>query len=99
MAHVTGGGITENLARILPNNFDAEITSGTWDILPIFDLIRDRGQVETSEMYRTFNMGIGMVLVVNSRRIERVRDFLSAREEQFRLIGKIVPGTGKVSYV
>lgn len=99
LAHITGGGITENLARILPNNFDAEITRGTWEILPIFDLIRDRGQVETSEMYRTFNMGIGMVLVVNSRRIERVRDFLSAREEQFRLIGKIVPGTGKVRYV
>ena len=98
LAHITGGGITENLARVLPDHLDAEIKRGTWEILPIFSLIRDRGRVETSEMYRTFNMGVGMILVAAAERAERVQDFLSARDERFRLIGEITPGTGKVRY-
>ncbi|MEE8349948.1 MAG: phosphoribosylformylglycinamidine cyclo-ligase [Acidobacteriota bacterium] len=99
LAHITGGGITENLARILPDSLDAEIKRGTWEILPIFSLIRDRGRVETDEMYRTFNMGIGMILVAAAERAERVQDFLASRDERFRLIGEITPGTGRVQYV
>jgi phosphoribosylformylglycinamidine cyclo-ligase len=99
LAHITGGGITENLARVLPDHLDAEVKRGTWEILPIFSLIRERGRVEADEMYRTFNMGIGMILVAAAERAERVQDFLSARDERFRLIGKITPGTGKVRYV
>ena len=98
LAHITGGGITENLARVLPDHLDAEVKRGTWEILPIFNLISDRGRVEANEMYRTFNMGIGMVLVAAAERAERVQDFLTAREEQFYLMGEITPGTGKVRY-
>ena len=99
LAHITGGGITENLARVLPDDLDAQIKRGTWEIPPIFSLIRDRGRVEFSEMYRTFNMGVGMILVAAAARAERVKDFLSARDERFRLIGEITTGTGKVRYV
>ena len=99
LAHITGGGITENLARVLPDHVDAAIKRGTWEIPAIFSLIRDRGRVESSEMYRTFNMGVGMILVAAAERAERVKDFLSARNEDFRLIGEITTGTGKVRYV
>ncbi len=99
LAHITGGGITENLARVLPHDLDAEIKRGTWETPAIFSLIRDRGQVESSEMYRTFNMGVGMILVAAAERTERVKNFLSARNERFYLIGEITAGTGKVRYL
>ena len=98
LAHITGGGITGNLDRVLPDHLDAIIQRGTWEILPIFRFIRERGKVETEEMYRTFNMGVGMILVVAEERAQRVQDFLAARDEQFYLIGEITDGSGKVQY-
>ena len=98
LAHITGGGITGNLDRVLPDNLDAVIQRGTWEILPIFRFIRERGKVETDEMYRTFNMGVGMILVVAEERAQRVQDFLAAHDEQFYLIGEITDGSGKVRY-
>ena len=98
LAHITGGGITENLARVLPPDLDATIKRGTWEILPIFRFIRERGRIESAEMYRTFNMGLGMILVAARERAERAQDFLSARGEQFYLIGEITKGTGRVRY-
>ncbi|MDA2933866.1 phosphoribosylformylglycinamidine cyclo-ligase [Acidobacteria bacterium AH-259-D05] len=99
LAHITGGGITENLARVLPSDLDAEIKRGTWEIPPIFRFILERGKVKTDEMYRTFNMGVGMILVAAGERAERAQDFLSARGEQFYLIGEITTGKGKVRYL
>ena len=99
LAHVTGGGITENLARPLPQHLDAVVRRGTWDILPVFRFVRERGKVESEEMYRTFNMGVGMILIAAQQRAERVQDFLASRGEQFYLIGEISSGTGKVRYV
>ena len=98
LAHITGGGITGNLDRVLPDDLDAVIQRGTWEILPIFHFIRERGKVETDEMYRTFNMGVGMILVVAEERAQRVQDFLAAHDEQFYLIGEITDGSGKVRY-
>ncbi len=98
LAHITGGGITGNLDRVLPDHLDAVIQRGTWKILPIFRFIRERGKVQTEEMYRTFNMGLGMILVVAQERAQRVQDFLAARDEQFYLIGEITDGSGKVRY-
>ncbi|MCZ6879281.1 MAG: phosphoribosylformylglycinamidine cyclo-ligase [Acidobacteria bacterium] len=98
LAHITGGGITENLPRVLPAHLDARIERGTWEVLPIFRCIRERGKVETEEMYRTFNMGLGMILVAAKERAQRVQDFLAARSERFYLIGEITDGTGKVQY-
>ncbi len=99
IAHITGGGITENLARILPEGLEAQVRRGTWEILPIFRFIRSRGNVADDEMYRTFNMGLGMILVAASRRVDRVQDFLRERDEPFYLIGEITQGNRKVRYV
>ncbi|MCH8016954.1 MAG: phosphoribosylformylglycinamidine cyclo-ligase [Acidobacteria bacterium] len=98
LAHITGGGITGNLDRVLPDHLDAVIQRGTWEILPIFRFIRERGKVDTEEMYRTFNMGVGMILVAAEERVQRVQDFLAARDEEFYLIGEITDGSGKVRY-
>ena len=99
IAHVTGGGITDNLARVLPKHLDAAVQGGTWDILPVFRYIRERGKVSTEEMYRTFNMGVGMILVVSQSRADRVQDFLASRDERFYLIGEVIDGSGEVRYL
>ncbi|MDA2924233.1 phosphoribosylformylglycinamidine cyclo-ligase [Acidobacteria bacterium AH-259-L09] len=99
LAHITGGGITENLARVLPGHLDAAVRRGTWEVLPIFRFIRERGKVETDEIYRTLNMGLGMILIAAKERADRVQDFLAARGQQFYLIGEITTGTGKVRYL
>jgi phosphoribosylformylglycinamidine cyclo-ligase len=95
-AHITGGGFVDNVDRILPQNCDAAIDAKAWVPLPIFRYLQSTGGVENAEMYRTFNMGIGMVLVVSESDAEAVlRDGGLAGFEP-ALIGKIVPGTGKV---
>jgi phosphoribosylformylglycinamidine cyclo-ligase len=99
MAHITGGGITENLDRVLPPTLDAAVQRGAWEILPVFRFLRERGQVEDDEMYRTFNMGIGLILIVDSQRIGRVESYLQSRAEQYYLIGEVTDGAGKVRYV
>lgn len=98
LAHITGGGITGNLPRVLNDRVDARIERGSWEILPVFRFIRERGKVEDSEMYRTFNMGIGMILIAARNRADRVQEFLQAGGEPFYLIGEISRGTGRVEY-
>jgi phosphoribosylformylglycinamidine cyclo-ligase len=99
MSHITGGGITENLDRVLPPHCDAEVRRGTWDILPVFRFLRERGEVADEEMYRTFNMGIGLILIIEQERVDRVADFLRSKGEQFYFIGQVTGGTGRVRYV
>jgi phosphoribosylformylglycinamidine cyclo-ligase len=99
MAHITGGGITENLNRVMPSHLDAAVRRGAWEILPVFRFLRERGQVEDEEMYRTFNMGVGLILVVDRQRIDRVEKFLQSKGEQYYLIGEVTDGAGKVRYV
>jgi phosphoribosylformylglycinamidine cyclo-ligase len=98
MAHITGGGITENLDRVLPSDLDGVVERGSWEVLPVFRFLRERGQVEDEEMYRTFNMGIGLILVVAKARLARVEDYLRTQNEQYYFIGEVVEGTGKVRY-
>jgi phosphoribosylformylglycinamidine cyclo-ligase len=98
MAHITGGGITENLDRVLPPNLDAVVKRGTWEVLPVFRYIRERGRVEDAEMYRTFNMGLGMILIVSKVRADRAQAYLQSRGERFYVIGEISEGSGKVRY-
>ena len=98
MAHITGGGLTDNLPRILPANTSAAIRRNSWPVLPIFTYIQSRGDIEDSEMYRTFNMGIGLVLVVDRNRVPEVRQRLTARSEPCYEIGSIVPGHHAVIY-
>ena len=67
LVHITGGGITDNTPRILPADVSAEVQLGSWPVLPIYDLIAKRGNVPHDDMMRTFNMGLGMLLIVSPR--------------------------------
>ncbi len=98
MAHITGGGITENLPRILPAGLKAVVDRDSWPVPPIFDLIREIGNVAADEMYRTFNMGIGFVLVVPSDEADAVTDHLRAQGERVFRIGQIADGPRVVEY-
>jgi len=99
MAHITGGGITENLPRILPEGAAAEIRIGTWPVLPIFEFLQRKGNVEDGEMYRTFNMGIGMILVVSQAELPLVTAHFAACNEPCFEIGAIVNGDREVRFV
>lgn len=96
MVHITGGGFTENIPRVLPDNCDAVITRGLWDIPAIFPLLQQWGNIAEQEMYRTFNMGIGMIMVVSAGDAAAVMQDLAARNEPVYRIGEIVAGNKKV---
>lgn len=98
MAHITGGGITENLPRVLPRGTAAVIELGTWPVLPIFEHLQELGNVSRDEMLRTFNMGMGMLLVVPSVKFKKVQSLLERAGEKAYTIGRIVKGERKVTY-
>ncbi len=98
MAHITGGGISENLPRILPKGMGAIVEMGAWPVPPIFEHLQQLGNVPDSEMMRTFNMGIGMVLVVPSRRFKKVQSVLDRAAEKGYTIGRVVKSERKVTY-
>ncbi|MBO8164736.1 MAG: phosphoribosylformylglycinamidine cyclo-ligase [Brevibacillus sp.] len=98
MAHITGGGFTENIPRVLPEGVQAEIDCGSWPILPIFSLLEQLGRIERPAMFRTFNMGIGMVLVVNNEDAVAVIQDLERQGEKAYLIGRISAGERQVVY-
>ena len=89
MAHITGGGISENVPRILPENTVAAIDSQSWPLPKLFQWLQQAGNVETQEMYRTFNCGIGMVLVVNAEDADAIQKFLQQQGETIYQIGRI----------
>jgi phosphoribosylformylglycinamidine cyclo-ligase len=95
MAHITGGGLIGNVPRILPEGLSAQFHNKSWSILPIFKLIQDKGKVSTQEMYRVFNMGIGMVLICSSDKFER----LTKQIPEAKVIGDIINQTGKARVV
>ncbi len=93
MAHITGGGITENLPRVLPHGTAAEIDASAWQVPPLFQWLQRGGQVPIEDMYRTFNMGIGLIVVVARDRAEQLLEELAARGgRDARVIGDVVPG-------
>jgi phosphoribosylformylglycinamidine cyclo-ligase len=98
LAHITGGGITENLPRVLPRGTAAAIELGTWPVLPIFEHLRSLGNVPDDEMMRTFNMGLGMLLVIPSAKFKKVQTVLERVGEKAYTIGRIVKGERKVIY-
>lgn len=98
MAHITGGGLVENLPRVFPAKFDALIQLGSWQIPPIFDLIARQGPVTAAEMYRTFNMGIGFVLIVDPQEELLIKQELEQQGLATYTIGSIIPGTGKTRF-
>ncbi len=98
MAHITGGGLTENLPRILPKNVSAAIQLGSWTVLPIFEHLQRLGNVEQEEMLRTFNMGIGLICVVQPDKYKRLKSLLDRASEPHSVIGKITKGDRRVLY-
>jgi phosphoribosylformylglycinamidine cyclo-ligase len=98
LAHITGGGITENLPRVLPRGVAAVIEMGTWPVLPIFEHLQKLGNVPPDEMLRTFNMGLGMLLVVPSVKFKKAQSVLDKIGEKAYTVGRIVKGDRKVMY-
>ncbi|MCI1221351.1 phosphoribosylformylglycinamidine cyclo-ligase [Bifidobacterium tibiigranuli] len=90
VAHITGGGFIENIPRMIPDGLAASITLGSWDIPPIFDVIEHAGDIDHEEMFNVFNMGIGMVLAVDSSRADEALDLLRSVGEDGKVIGAIV---------
>jgi len=99
LVHVTGGGITDNTPRILPGQCLAEIHLGSWPVPPVFKLISGLGKVRQAEMLRTFNMGLGMLLIVPKKNVENVTRALRRKKEKFWTVGRIVRGKAGVKYL
>jgi phosphoribosylformylglycinamidine cyclo-ligase len=98
LAHITGGGLTDNVPRVLPETLDARIKLGSWPVLPVFSFIYEKGQVERDEMLRVFNMGIGMVMIVAPADVDRVSKRFTQLAQPYYFIGNVVKGSGKVQY-
>ncbi len=91
MAHITGGGLLENLPRVMPSDTQANIDSTTWTKPAIFDWLQEKGNVDTTEMYRTFNCGIGMVLVVAAKDADKTLNIMQQHQVDAWQIGHINP--------
>jgi phosphoribosylformylglycinamidine cyclo-ligase len=98
LAHITGGGISENLPRVLPRGTAATIELGSWPALPIFEHLQKLGNVPQEEMLRTFNMGMGMLLVIPAAKFKKAQSVLERVGEKAYTIGRIVKGERKVLY-
>lgn len=92
--HITGGGFFENIPRIIPNGLGVEIKVGSWDVPAIFQYMKKCGNIDREEMFATFNMGIGMIMIVEEAEAETVLTLLEEAGEQPKIIGKIVEGEG-----
>jgi phosphoribosylformylglycinamidine cyclo-ligase len=92
LVHITGGGFLENIPRLLPEGCAVEIREGQWPILPVFRLLQRLGNLEPPEMYRTFNMGIGMMVIVAAMDVPAVLDYLRRVEEPGYVIGRVTSG-------
>ncbi|MBU8932941.1 MAG: phosphoribosylformylglycinamidine cyclo-ligase [candidate division Zixibacteria bacterium] len=92
LAHITGGGIAGNLNRVLPDNCDAEINKQSWPVPPIFDFLKERGNIDPDDIYSAFNMGIGFVLVVEESKADAIAADLTGMGETVYRIGRIVNG-------
>ncbi|MCP5361985.1 MAG: phosphoribosylformylglycinamidine cyclo-ligase [Hyphomicrobiales bacterium] len=98
LAHITGGGLTENIPRILPEMLHAEIDLRSWTLPPLFQWLKSLGNISTDEMLRTFNCGIGMVLVVAAENVEHVSKTLHTMQEPHAVIGTLAEGHSSTSY-
>jgi len=99
LAHITGGGITENIPRILGTNLDAEIDTSSWQQGAVFDWLAEHGNIETREMRRTFNCGVGMVVVVDASKAEAAISVLQSNGEHAWQIGRVIAGNRTTRYV
>ena len=96
ICHITGGGFYENIPRILPEGVDAKIDVGSWDIPPVFKLLQRKWNITDEEMFGTFNMGVGMMIIVGEKDAEQAIQILKEAEEGAKIKGKIVEGNRRV---
>jgi phosphoribosylformylglycinamidine cyclo-ligase len=89
IAHITGGGIIDNLPRIIPKGYKAVVHRGTWEIPPIFSFLKEKGNISEDEMLRTFNNGIGMILVVRTKEAQEILGRLHSLGQKAFVIGEI----------
>lgn len=99
LAHITGGGLTDNVPRILPPGTAVEIVNGSWPVPPIFKLMKEIGSVSDAEMFRSFNMGVGMVIICSEANVQVLNSHFSARHESCYPIGRVVSGGQSVKFV
>jgi phosphoribosylformylglycinamidine cyclo-ligase len=97
LAHITGGGLTDNIPRILPEGTAVKIEQGSWPVLPMFELFRRLGNVSEREMYRTFNMGVGMVIVCAATDVADIKKHFRERGDRCYEIGKVIAGNREVN--
>ncbi len=98
ISHITGGGFIENIPRMLPEGLCAVIQKGSWNVLPIFTLLQRAGNLKDSEMYNTFNMGIGMVMAADPDKVDAVLDCLEQNGEKAFIIGRVAEGKSGVLF-
>jgi phosphoribosylformylglycinamidine cyclo-ligase len=98
-AHITGGGFVDNIPRVLPKSLDVVIKKGSWDMLPIFQIIAAKSGVPDDELYQVFNMGIGMVAIVAADKADAVLKFINAQKHKAWLIGEVVKGKGEARVI
>ena len=98
LAHITGGGLLENIPRILPEGVGVEINRGSWPVPPVFDVMRRIGNVAEPEMYRTFNMGVGMVIICAPADAGAIKSHIAARGEKVYEIGCVMTGNREVRF-
>jgi phosphoribosylformylglycinamidine cyclo-ligase len=98
MAHITGGGLTDNLPRVLPGHLDAAIETRSWSIPPLFTFLMEKAAMPIADARRSFNLGVGMVLIAPRAGVRDVLGALGAAGEQPWVLGELVAGTGKVVY-
>lgn len=98
MAHITGGGFPDNIPRVLPKACNAEIDRASWEVPTIFKFIQNQGKVDREEMYRVFNMGIGYVVILPKKELEKATNILKAMHQPYNVIGVIRKGKGIVTY-
>ncbi len=99
LAHITGGGLTDNIPRILPEDTAVEIRKGSWPILPVFRLLQEIGLVPEAEMYRTFNMGVGMIIICAQHNAEFIQSHINSLREVCYSIGTVISGRQAVTFV
>ena len=98
-AHITGGGFVDNIPRVLPETLDVVIKKGSWDMLPIFQIIAEKSGVPDEELYQVFNMGIGMVAIVSATKADAALKFIRAQKHKAWIIGEVVKGTGEARVI
>jgi len=98
LAHITGGGFIENIPRMLPADVNVEIDYGSWPILPIFQLMQEAGSISNNDMFRTFNMGIGMVIVVSEQQAAEAARIFEQHGEKVYTLGRVTAGERVVTF-